>query len=126
MCKVSIPQNFNPSESLLRAVWPENKKPDFWTNGRLSSAALKDRNGLSVSRTWDRGLNEAILTMKQSFHGRIVSISVADCNTVNACIKYKPSKNDIYHSEIWSSQDVALLDDLQAFLLARKAKIVSE
>ena len=34
-------ETFDERELLLRAVWPENRRPDFWENGRLSSAALK-------------------------------------------------------------------------------------
>lgn len=116
-------ETFDEQELLLRAVWPENRRPDFWENGRLSSAALKDKRGLSVSRTYDRPLNEAVLVMTQTFKGIIVSISVASCNAVEAYIKYCPSESNVYHSEIHQSPSEKELSDLQAFLLARQAKL---
>ena len=41
-------ETFSEQESLLRAVYPATRRPDFWNNGRLSSAALKDKRGRSA------------------------------------------------------------------------------
>lgn len=119
-------ENFKECELLLRAVYPENKKPDFWKNGRLSSAALKDKRGLSVTRTYDRALVDSINWMKQNFQGSIISISVSDCCLVKASIKYRPSKSNKYHSEIHKNETEVELSDEQALVLSRKAKIVFE
>lgn len=117
---------FNENEQLLRAVWPANRRPDFWENGRLSSAALKDKRGLSVNRTYDLPLENAVLIMSEQFSGLIVSISVAACNAVDAYVKYCPSQTNVYHSEIHGSPTEVMLNDTQAFLLARQARIELE
>ena len=114
-------ETFDEHEKLLRAVWPPTKRPDFWHNGRLSSAALKDKKGLSVERTYDRTVADAVSVMIQKLQGLIVSITVSDCNAVQACIKYKPSQTNPYHSEIHGSESEVMLSDIQALLLARSA-----
>jgi hypothetical protein len=117
---------FNEQELLLRAVWPADRRPDFWRNGRLSSAALKDKRGLSVNRTHNLPLSDAVLLMSQRFNGLIVSISVAACNSVDAYVKYCPSEGNIYHSEIHGSTTEVVLSDEQALVLARLARIELE
>ena len=67
---------FDEHELLLRAVLPSNRRPDFWKNGRLSSAALKDKQGLSVDRTYDRTINDAVVAMTHRLTGFIVSITI--------------------------------------------------
>ncbi len=116
-------ETFSEQESLLRAVYPATRRPDFWNNGRLSSAALKDKRGLSVERTYDRTVKDAALSMSLRFQGLIISITVPACNAVRAYIKYCPSQNNPYHSEIHGSQTCIELSDTQALLLARSATI---
>ena len=116
-------ETFSEQELLLRAVYPATRRPNFWNNGRLSSAALKDKRGLSVERTYDRTVKDATLSMSRRFQWLIVSITVPACNAVQAYIKYCPSQNSPYHSEIHGSQTQVELSDTQAFLLARSATI---
>lgn len=117
-------ETFDDREQLLRAVFPANRRPDFWRrDGRLSSAALKDKNGLSVDRTYDRTMDEAVNAMIKRLQGFIVSITVQDCNAVEACIKYKPSHANPYHSEIHGSSSEVMLSDVQALRLASSATI---
>ena len=116
-------ETFSEQELLLRAVYPATRRPNFWNNGRLSSAALKDKRGLSVERTYDRTVKDATLSMSRRFQGLIVSITVPACNAVQAYIKYCPSQNSPYHSEIHGSQTQVELSDTQALLLARSATI---
>ena len=117
-------KEFKDHEFLLRAVWPANKVPNFWRkDGRISSAALKDKNGLSVERTYDRPLKEAVNTMKGNFRGAIISLTVPDCNRVHAFLKHFPSKQSYYHSEIHGSENEVELNDKQAFILSNLAKI---
>lgn len=120
-------ETFDDREQLLRAVFPANRRPDFWRrDGRLSSAALKDKNGLSVDRTYDRTMDEAVNAMIKRLQGFIVSITVQDCNAVEACIKYKPSHANPYHSEIHGSGSEVMLSDVQALRLASSATIQYE
>lgn len=108
---------------LLRAIYPPSKKPDFWVNGRLSSAAFKDKRGLSVTCTNGKNKEESIVFMKDNFQGRIFSVTLFDCKKVNAYLVFEPSYNNPYHSEIHSSKRVVELNDEQALLLARSAKL---
>lgn len=117
---------FDQQEKLLRAVWPPNCRPDFWVNGRLSSAALKDKRGLSVDRTYDRSLEISVEFIKQHKHGYIVSFTIPNCNFVQACVKYLPSQENIYHCEIHGSETEKVLSDTQALLLARLAVLEFE
>lgn len=120
-------EKFDDSEFLLRAVLPANRKPYFWKqNGKLSSAALKDKNGLSVDRTYDRTIEDAAATTRLNLHGTIASISVPSCNEVHAFLSYCPSARNRYHSEIHGSKTKILLSDEQAFLLAQKAILLKE
>ena len=114
---------FDDHELLLRAVYPADRNPNFWKGDRISSAAFKDKKGLSVSRTGDRGLAESVSVVKERFTGFIVSVTVPQCRDVGAFIKYLPISDDKYHSEIHNSQDVPLLDNRKAKLLARAAII---
>lgn len=117
-------EHFKNDELLLRAVYPPERYSKFWKNGRLSSAALKDKNGLSVNRTADLSMEKAVEIMKNSFSGYIFSIPVCLCHEVKAYLTYCPSKNNIYHSEIHGSETQLMLDDEQALRLARKAVCV--
>lgn len=114
---------FDESEFLVRAVYPENQRPDFWKNGRLSSAALKDKKGLSVTRTYDRPLKETVEWMTLHFKGAMVAIAVRACTTVQAYVKYCPSRTNEYHSEIHGSKEEIELSDFQALYLARQATL---
>lgn len=113
---------FEETEMLLRAVLPATM---YWKNGKLSSAAFKDKNGLSVNRVYDQNLETAITTMKSRFCGSIVSVLVKDCNDVSACVKYLPSKNNAYHCEIHQSEVIKILNETQAKHLANVAKVES-
>lgn len=115
---------FDPQEHLLRAVWPADKKPHFWRNGKLSTAALKDSRGLSVDRTHDRTVEVSTKSMlARGFQGFIVSFSVADCDLQQVCLKYLPNENHPYHSEIHGSETEIQLSNQQALALARTAVI---
>ena len=120
MLKNSLPEQFNEDELLLRAVLA---RPWFWKDGKLSSAALKDNKGLSVDRTYNRTLDESITYMLQNLTGSVVTFTLADCNSVNAVVKYRPSKN-IYHSEIHGSEETPRLSPQQAKELALRAEVV--
>ncbi len=119
-----MPFEFDEMELLLRAVWPANQRPNFWRNGKLSSAAFKDKNGLSVNRVYDQSLQESINFIRKTLTGVIVSLTVKDCNTVQAYVKYCPSSTNKYHSEIHGSKTEIMLSDTQALSLARKAILV--
>ncbi len=116
---------FNQDEKLYRAVYPPEIQNLFWkSDGSVSSAAFADPKGLSVDRGYYRGDDEVMIDMSKRFRGRIVRLSVADCNGVDAFIKYCPSRKNIYHSEIHGSRDCILLSKRQRVILASKAIIL--
>lgn len=119
MLRNSLPYQFNDDELLLRAVL---SRPWFWKDGKLSSAALKTSNGLSVDRTYDRTLEESIAYMLQNLTGSVVTFTLDDCKSVNALVKYRPTHN-IYHSEIHGSKDNPRLSSPQAKELALRAVV---
>ena len=114
---------FEENELLLRAVLPTDM---YWVNGKLSSAAFKDRRGLSVDRTGDRSLSDAVKYIKSNFNNRrIVSVTVPLCRSIDAYLKYLPTSNK-YHSEIHGSETNVVLSNRQARQLANNAKIEQE
>lgn len=117
---------FGKEELLLRAVYPQTKRPDFWDNGHLTSAALKDSKGLSVDRTGNRSLYDSVEFIKKHLNGFIVSITVKACDSVQAELAYLPSEKNPFHSEIHGSKTELELSDVQAFLLSRQARIEFE
>lgn len=120
-----MPINFsNKAEKLYRAIWPRTKKPNFWkSNGKISSAALKDPKGLSVDRTGRRSEAEALRQVKDNFTGSVVSITISDCQNVKATVFPMPSKKNRYHCEIHGNENVPEMSDSQCRGLAKNARI---
>ena len=119
----SIPNEFKDTELLLRAIYPPEIRPGFWTGKRITSAALKDSNGLSVTRTYDRTTEIAVGWMRKNYQGAIISISIHACNAVKAYPVYLPTRNNKYHSEIHGSPSEIELSDEQALILSREAVV---
>lgn len=116
--------NFPEEEKLYRAVFPPSHISMFWKkDGSLSSAAFSDKKGLSVERGNNRNSNVVINEMKKFFTGRIISVTVKNCNETDAIVKYLPSTRSKYHSEIHGNQNNKLLDKRQRKYLAQKAQI---
>ncbi len=120
---------FDDNESLLRAVFPPSRKSFFWSKDgrRLSSAALKDKKGLSVDRTCERSIEDSVdFMLNNNFEGYIVAFGVPLCKTINAYLVYAPTKTNKFHSEIHGSTKNKVLSDKQALFLAKNANIVYE
>ena len=118
----SMDNTFEDEERLYRAVYPPSHPGLFWKkDGTLSSSAFADPKGLSVERGFYRTPKEVVEKMKKTFTGCIVSVSVRNCRDVSAKVKYLPSRDNEYHSEIHGSDDNALLDKKQRLHLAQTA-----
>lgn len=109
-------------EKFLRVVRPPEAYPNLWKNGRPSSAAFKDKNGLSVNRTNDNEL--ASLKCIDHLNGQIFSVTVFDCNANQILQKYLPTSDNIYHCELHQSEEKKELSPAQARYLARNCKLV--
>ena len=108
---------------LYRAVFPQSRVHMFWKkDGTISSAALADKNGLSVERGDFREDIKVIEEMQKFFNGCIVSLNVEQCRSVNAIVKYKPSQRSKYHSEIHGSENTPSLSKSQRKKVAEVAK----
>lgn len=112
--------DFDDNECLFRAVLPIEV---FWKDGRPSSAAFKDKNGLSVDRDGGRNTSEAIECVKNNLQGNIVSLLVLQCKDINAYVTYVPIKDNPFHSEIHGNIEKRKLSDSQAKKLAKCCKI---
>lgn len=116
-------ERIDKSEQFLRAVRPDLKEPRYWRNGKLSTAAFKDKKGLSVQRTGDRSMSDTVSSMKaRKFMGAYVSVAVKLCLDQKIFIDNPPSK-DLYHRELHGSETEKQLTEEQAFYLARFAKV---
>ena len=117
---------FAPEESLYRAVYPPERAAMFWRrDGSVSSAAFADARGLSVERGYQRDSDTVVSSMLTRFSGIIITITAKDCFDTDAVVRYLPSSNNRYHSEIHGSMTVPLLSKSQRLFLARRAKIVN-
>lgn len=124
--RISLSANFSDErEKLLRAVWAD-KYPHLWDtkNNRPSSAAFKDKNGLSVDRAGQRTDAEAVEYAKNHLHGFIVAATVEMCRKANVSPKYLPSKTTPYHSELHGSETTKPFSPMQALTLARNVIIL--
>ena len=117
-------ERFELYERLYRAVYPPDVMPLFWKeNGNVSSAVFKDKNGLSVDRDGGREERDVIVDMRIRFCGAIISLLVEDCVTCEAVVRYLPSKQSMFHSEIHGSENRKLLSQSQCKHLANAARI---
>lgn len=113
---------FKDAERLYRAVYPPSHPALFWKkDGSLSPSAFADPKGLSVERGFYRDSAEIVEKMKKILSGCIVSLNVGNCREVNAVVKYKPTNDNDYHSEIHGSDTVPLLNKSQRYHLAEMA-----
>lgn len=71
-------------------------------------------------------MDDAVSFIKRTKHGYIFSISVKTCRNAKTCLKYLPSKDNPYHSEIHGNENEIELSDEQALELSRRAVMVSE
>ena len=116
---------FLPGEKVYRAVYPPEMVSMFWReDGTLSSAAFADPKGLSVDRGNYRSDNAVIRDMTKRFTGRSISLYVKTCQDTGAIVRYLPSAQNIYHSEIHGSAEKVLLSKSQRYQLSRKARVV--
>ena len=117
---------FKPNEKLYRAVYPPEVVAMFWRkDGTISSAAFADAKGLSVDRGNHRPDSSVIEAMRKKFTGHIIYLYVKNCLDIGASVKYLPSKNNPYHSEIHGNETTPLLSKSQRLYLSKHAIILA-
>ncbi len=113
---------FKSDEKLYRAVYPPEVAAMYWKrDGSLSPVTFVDPKGLSVDRGYYRDDADVKAAMKKRLTGDIVRFYVRSCNEVGAFLRYLPSKNNKYHTEIHGSADNRRLSRHQCYYLARRA-----
>ncbi len=119
-------KTFLNTEKLYRAIFPPEVADIFWKrDGGISSAAFADPKGLSVDRGDGRSDESVIAAMSGRFAGHIASLYVKNCRDIGAVVRYKPTRQNPYHSEIHGSEKCPLLSKTQRRFLACKAEIVT-
>ncbi|PHU34451.1 hypothetical protein [Pseudobutyrivibrio ruminis] len=118
-------ENFKDDELIYRAIYPPGHPKMFWNkDGSLSPAALLDYKGLSVDRGYYRDDESVVEDMHKRLKGCIVSLSVEECVAEEAVLRYLPSKNDVYHSELHGALDSKELTIRQRYNLSKRIKKV--
>ena len=122
----SMSDQLGEHESVLRAIWPNYIK----STGRIDPAAFKPRlhkeTGVSVNRTGEKSLEEAIAFMRSSgLFGTsgIASITVPECLSIPVHIK--PDPLPAVHCQIYSDAELNPVDSVKALKLARTAQLQS-
>lgn len=96
---------------------------------RPSSAAFKDKNGLSVDKLGDRNENQIIENLKKRFFRdkkrAVVKITVKKCLDIKLYPVNKPTKNNKYHAEIHNGpNNDKLIIDAKCIDLSKSVKLV--
>lgn len=122
MGRIVLSPTIADEEYLYRGV--SRHQWDF-QNNRISSAAYKDSMGVSVDRSGDRDDDACIdrLMLLKPFYavGRLLAGLV---RKENLLVKYQPTEDNEYHSEIHRSEEIIELTTGQARSLSRKAAVV--
>lgn len=118
--------NIKDTEVLYRVV--RESDPDSFIAGKPTAALFMDENGASVDRDGKRTEEEIVETFKQRFGRRadyktVVKIGAGECRQVGTYPNPVGNKKNIYHAEIWESQDdkvISLFKALQLAVLCRE------
>lgn len=99
----TLPPEIENDEYLYRGIVENNW--DF-ENNRPSSATFKDSIGVSVDRDNKRPENECVnfLTTTKSFFA-VCKVKTAHVRELNGLVKYSPTENNPFHSEIHDSTE---------------------
>ena len=113
-------ERFLPTELLFRSAKPDLEmywKPD----GTPTSAVFKDSWGTSVDRDGGRTPDEAADFLSARKPGTILYVTVSACYEYGTFVRYCPTDDNPWHSQIQRSEDEPELTTSQAKRLARSA-----
>lgn len=117
-----LAQDICDNEFLYRGIdsihWDSEK-------GHISSAAFKNKNGVSVDRDGGRTEQECVrqLISKRAF-AVIGKLLAGNVRLLPAAVVYNPTPDNKYHSEIHSSNEKVELTDRQARSLSRNSAVI--
>ena len=115
------PNEIEDNEILYRVVRKSN--PDGFIDEKPSPALFIDSNGASVDRDGERSEAEIVETFKNRFQRRddyktAVKIGAKECREIQTYPNPIGNKKNIYHAEIWDSEDEREISLLKAIKLA--------
>ncbi len=126
------PQKFDPNseiantENLYRAV---RSNPNYWKEkfNRISTAALKDKRGLSVDRDGDRKQYEVIQSFQdRKWEGYLLYVQAKICKDIGTYLKPSPSHINNYHALILENENDIELSDEKCDKLCKEFVRISE
>ena len=131
---MNFSEEFQNGETLLRGVLPCFWSDDY--NRPFSSAFKKKKDedgGISVNRTgenrkcYDESFEQLVKNKKGTAFKVIVELNVEFCQSedLNLYLKYRPTEDNDYHSEIHKSKDEPALTNSQAKKLAEVCRIIA-
>jgi len=118
----TIPEEVLENEYLYRGVIELNW--DF-ERQRVTSAAFKDSQGVSVDRQHTRSYRQCIdfLNRSTTFFA-ICKVQTKDVLELNALVKYLPIEGNPYHSEIHDSKERIQMRGAKPKRIREKSEIV--
>ncbi|EET62135.1 hypothetical protein BRYFOR_05799 [Marvinbryantia formatexigens DSM 14469] len=121
------PEKIENTEMLYRAV--RISDPDGFISGKPTAALFMDEKGVSVDRDGERTEQEIVETFRKRFGRRndyhtAVKIGAGTCRSVETCPYPVGNKKNIYHAEIWESEDERRVSLFKAIRLAQLCKEV--
>lgn len=97
----------------------------WFKNGRLTSAAFKQKNGASVDRDGGREEQAIIDTFEDRMPGRgLALIAARQCRDLETNPVANPIENNPYHAEIHDSQDKITIGISKARKLSKAVTII--
>lgn len=114
-----LPNAIAPEEHLFRAIKDGN--PNLWKDGRPTSAAFKDSQGLSVNRQGDRTIAESCDVARQIYADTkvVVHLSSQECINLGGMPQANPVAGNEYHALIIDGNSAITLTSPVAKRIAR-------
>lgn len=118
-----LDEDIQDDEYLYRRVITN---PSFWDfdKNRPSSAIFKDSKGVSVDRQNKRKDSDVINLYEEFPIRAIVKVLTEKCRLSNTFPVYKPTPENVYHSEIHDSTDKVQLSSSKAKKLRDNSLVI--
>ena len=105
--------------------------PNGFVEGKPTAALFMDNKGASVDRDGGRTEKEIVETFKYRFrkdtdYKTAVKIIAGECRSVGTYPNSVGNKKNVYHAEIWDSENEQVVSLYKAILLANMCKEVDE
>lgn len=98
-----VPIEYSESDQYIRAI----RFNSIRSNGDIKISAFKsNKGGVSVTRSNDRYLQDALIFMKSHFEGRMAVFHRTVCDLTGVYEKHSPSPgHNLHHWELYGSEE---------------------